>query len=104
MVCLDWDTNWTTPIKLKGRHNDFYISIWPQKRPNFWGNPTIWKMLECTGFEHCRYSCKSRKRDPYSLIYAYFTAVTQNMTTQQLENEEGQRLWNTSYANVTTTQ
>ena len=30
MVCLDWDTNWTVPTNLQGRHNDFYIKIWPQ--------------------------------------------------------------------------
>ena len=82
MVCLDWDKWWTVPTILKGRHNDFYISIWPQGRPNYWGNPTIWQMLKATGFRHCRYACKSRKREPYSLIYAYFEAVTKNMTTQ----------------------
>ena len=102
MVCLDWDENWTVPTYLKGRHNDFYISIWPQARPNYWGNPTIWKMLVATGFNHCRFACKSRKRDPYALIYAYFTAVTKNMTTQQLELEEGRKLYHSSYANTMT--
>ena len=82
MVCLDWDENWTVPTMLKGHHNDFYIKIWPQPHANYWGNPTVWKMLVATGFQHCRYACKSRKRDPYSLIYAYFTAVSRNMTTQ----------------------
>ena len=103
LVCLDWDDNFTSPIMMKGRHNDFYITIWPQTRPNFWGNPTIWKMLECAGIQHCRYACKSRKRDPYSLVYAFFTAVTTNMTTQQLEVEEGRRMFNTAYGNPTTT-
>ena len=102
MVCLDWDQWWTVPTILKGRHNDFYISIWPQATPNYWGNPMVWQMLKATGFNHCRYACKSRKRDPYSLIYAFFTAVTKNMTTQQLELEEGRKLWHTSYGNQTT--
>ena len=102
LVCLDWDSNHTTPIIMKGRHNDFYIQIWPQVQPNYWGNPTIWKMLVASGFEHCRYSCKSRKRDPYALVYAFFNAVTKTMTTQQLELEEGRKLWHTSYGNFTT--
>jgi len=48
--------------------------------PNYWGHPIVWKMLLYTGFFHCRFSVKSRKRDPYSMIYAYFAAVTQNRT------------------------
>ena len=50
MICLDWDKWWTVPTMLKGRHNDFKISIWPQRRPNYWGNPMIWEMLKATGF------------------------------------------------------
>jgi len=103
LICLDWDVTHTVPCSLKGRHNDFYIKIWPQSKPNYWGNPTVWKMLEACGFYHCRYACKSRKRDPYSLVYAFFTAVTATKTTQQLELEEGRRLFNTSYGNVSTT-
>ena len=103
MVCLDWDEHHTSPTQMKGHHNDFYISIWPQAVPNYWGNPTIWKMLVATGFNHCRFACKSRKRDPYALVYAYFTAVTKNMTTLQLEVEEGRKLFHTSYGNLTTT-
>ena len=80
MVCLDWDEVHTSPCMMRGRHNDFYLKIWPQRTPNYWGNPIIWKMLLATGFKHCRYQCKSRERDPYSLIYAFFAAVTQTKT------------------------
>ena len=103
MICLNWDSNFTVPTFLEGRHNDFRIKIWPQAKPNYWGNPTIWQMLLATGFNHCRYACKSRKRDPYALIYAYFAAVTHNMTTQQLELEEGRKLFHSSYGNALTT-
>ncbi len=103
MVCLDWDSNFTVPTHLKGRHNDFYISIWPQAKHNYWGNPTIWKMLTCAGFNHCRYACKSRKRDPYALVYAFFTAVSANTTTSHLETEEGRKLFHTSYGNQLST-
>ena len=69
---------------LEGRHNDFKIRIYPQAKPNFWGNPHIWKMLLHSGLVHCRYVCKSRKRDPYSLIYAFFSAVTENTTPDEI--------------------
>ena len=72
----------SVPNILKGRHNDFKIKIFPQAKPNYWGNPTIWKMLMHSGFYHCRFTSKSRKRDPYSLIYAFFNAVSGNVTPE----------------------
>jgi len=78
LVCLDMEEVFTSPRLLEGRHNDFKIKIFPQAVPNYWGNPTIWEMLKHTGFFHCRFTCVSRKRDPYSLIYGYFNAITKN--------------------------
>jgi small subunit ribosomal protein S5 len=78
LICLPMDRHSPVNTRLEGRHNDFYIKIWPQLRANYWGNPYIWKMLLYSGFTNVRFMCKSRKRDPYSLIYAFFNAVTQN--------------------------
>jgi len=80
LVCLDMEEVFTSPRILTGRHNDFKIKIYPQATPNYWGNPTMWEMLKHTGFFHCRCTCISRKRDPYSLIYGYFNAVTKTKT------------------------
>jgi len=80
MICLDLEEVFTTPRMLEGRHNDFKIKILPQTVPNYWGNPTIWEMLKHTGFFHCRFICVSRKRDPYSLVYGFFNAITKNKT------------------------
>jgi len=82
MVCMDIDETFTSPRMLAGRHNDFKIKIFPQAVPNYWGNPTIWEMLKATGFFHCIFTCVSRKRDPYSLIYGYFNCVTKNRSTE----------------------
>ncbi len=84
MVCIPLDQVMSVPQVLKARHNDFKIQIFPQLQPNYWGHPVVWKMLTHTGFFHCRFSVKSRKRDPYSMIYAYFNAVTQNRTQEEL--------------------
>lgn len=78
LVCLPWSLEYTSPSILEGRHNDFRIKILPQKVANYWGNPVIWRMLMCSGLYHCRFMCKSRKREPYSMIYAFFNAVTAN--------------------------
>lgn len=45
--------------------------------------------------------CKSRKRDPYSMIYAYFNAVTKNETPRSIAEQTGQKMWNMSYGNHT---
>ena len=73
LVLIDWEEAYTSTVRMKGHHNDFRIRLWPQAKPNYWGNPTVWKMIQLAGFRHCRYQCKSRKREPYSLVYAFFT-------------------------------
>lgn len=80
LVCLNLEQSWTTPINLQGAHNDVRIKIFPQHTPNYWGSPLIWHLLLNTGFFHCRFTCKSRKREPYSMMYAYFNCVTPNKT------------------------
>ena len=80
MICLNIEESFTSPKILVGRHNDFKIKIFPQKMPNYWGNPQIMEMLKMTGFYHCRFTCISRKRDPYALVYGFFNAVIKNKT------------------------
>jgi ribosomal protein S5 len=84
LICIPLDQMMTVPQVLKARHNDFRITIYPQMAPNYWGHPVIWKMLIYTGFYHCRFFIKSRKKDPYSMIYAFFQAVTQNRTSDEI--------------------
>jgi len=101
IVCVPLDRRMSVTKRLNGQHNDFRIKIYPQKQANFWGNPYIWKMLLYTGFTNCRFMCKSRKRDPYSMIYAYFNAVTKNETPRSIAEQTGQKMWNMSYGNHT---
>jgi len=103
LVCLSHDINFSSPKVMQGAHNDFRIKIWPQESPNYWGNPQIWKMLLHSGFVHCRYSCKSRKREPYSMIYAFFNAVTCNMTPAEIAQQEGRKVHHVSFGNKSAT-
>ena len=89
MVCIPNSILHTTPTMLKGHHNDFKIEIWSQQVGCYWGNPTIWKMLIYSGFYHARFACKSRKRDPYSMIYEFFIAITQNTTMEEIAEVRG---------------
>ena len=56
-------------------------------------------MLLHSGFGHCRFTCKSRKRDPYSLVYAFFLAVTQNKTPDEIAQQEGLKIHQVSFGN-----
>lgn len=102
LICIPLDQLMTVPQVLKARHNDFKITIYPQMTPNYWGHPVIWKMLLFTGFFHCRFWIKSRKRDPYSMIYAYFAAVTKNRTPDEIAQITGRKIMQVSYGNPTT--
>ena len=102
MVCLEHNLLMSCPKILDGQHNDFRIKIYPQTKPNYWGNPTIWKMLLHSGLVHCRFVCKSRKRDPYSLIYAYFAAVSMNSSPEEIARMQGKKIWHTAYGNPMT--
>lgn len=101
-MCVNVDPRFTVPSFLKARYNDFRIKIYPQKAPNYWGNPTIWKMLIYTGFFHCRFVCKSRKRDPYAMVYAFFLAVTQNKNLDEIAQYSGKKIFQIAYGNITT--
>ena len=91
LVCLPYSMLNTSPVMLRGRHNDFRIKMWSQKVSNYWGNPLIWQMLLYAGLTHIRFACKSRKRDPYSLVYAFFIAITQNTTPEEIARVSGRK-------------
>merc|ERR1711990_1318951 len=101
MLLLDIEDISTSPRILVGRHNDFKIKIFPQQVPNYWGNPTIWEMLKHTGFFHCRFTCISRKRDPYSLIYGFFNAIVKNKSPSQIAQVTGRKLHRLAYVSPT---
>jgi ribosomal protein S5 len=102
MLCLDIDDVMTMPRMLEGRHNDFRIKLFPQMMPNYWGNPTIWEMLKHTGFFHCRFTCISRKRDPYSLIYGYFNAIIKTKSAKTISQIQGEKHHRVAFVNPLT--
>jgi len=92
LIMINLSHDWTVCRRLEGRHNDYQIKIFPQPEPNFWGSHTIWHMLVYTGLFHCRFSVVSRKREPYSMIYAFFEAVGKNITLEQQSQMTGYKI------------
>lgn len=101
LVCLSVDHKMSVTRRMSGRHNDFKIKMYPQAQPNYWGNPFIWKMLLHAGLSHVRYVCKSRAREPYSMMYAFFICVTNNATPDEMAQHEGRKTHQVSFGNIT---
>jgi len=99
LVCLSLSHTHTTPGTLTGRHNDFRIKLWSQWQAHYYGNPTIWHMLLNTGLHNSRFTCWSRNREPYSMIYGYFIAVTQNTTLEEIARTQGKKPFVHAYVN-----
>lgn len=59
-------------------------------------------MLLHSGLVNCRFVCKSRKRDPYSMVYAFFSAVTMNKNLDELARMRGSKLHHLAYSNPMT--
>jgi small subunit ribosomal protein S5 len=84
LICINLDSEFTCSTRLEGKHGDFKLTIHPQTSPNYWGNPMIWHMLVYTGIFHARFVCVSRKKEPYSMVYAFMEAVCKNKTPEQM--------------------
>jgi ribosomal protein S5 len=97
LIAINLDLTHTTPNLLYGKHNDYRLWIYPRTKPNFWGSPQIWHMLVCTGFYHCRFVVKSRNKNAYSLVYAFFAAVCRNKTPQSIAEYSGRKIYHTYF-------
>jgi len=80
MVCIHLDRMNSVPMILTGKHNDFRLKIYSQEIGNYWGGFLMWQMLYFAGLTNYRFVINSRKLEPYSMIYAFFQAVTKNVT------------------------
>ena len=58
-------------------------------------------MLLHAGLTHVRYVCKSRAREPYSMMYAFFICVTNNATPDEMAQHEGRKTHQVSFGNIT---
>lgn len=100
LIAVNIDMVNTSPNAIYARHNDYRIWIYPREKPNYWGSPIIWHMMVLTGLFHCRFVIKSRNKDTYSMLYAYFAAVCRNKTPQMMAEHSGAKLHKQVYADT----
>ena len=97
ILCIDLDPLLTNGSALESRFNDYRLWIYPRANPNYWGSPQIWHMLVYTGMYHCRFVVKSRKKCRYSLVYAYFMAISKARKPSVMAEFIGRKVANVLY-------
>src|SRR5690606_38158176 len=97
LIVIDFDYLNTLAAPIRTRFNDFRLWLYPRASPNFWGSMQLRNMLIYTGIYHCRFVIKSRKNDRYSMIYAYFQAMTKVKKPTVFAEITGQNIAAISY-------
>lgn len=97
MICIDLDPMITLGAPIQSRFHDYRLWLYPRASPNYWGSPKIMHLLIYTGIYHMRFVVKSRKKDNYSLLYAYFMAVTKIKKPSQFAEITGRRFGEVTY-------
>jgi ribosomal protein S5 len=84
LIAIEVDPAFSCPRDILVRFNDYRLKIYSCPNPSLWGNPIMCLMLRYAGLYHVMFSIVSRNKEPYAMVYAFFKAVTQNVTRQQL--------------------
>ncbi len=84
LIVIEHDPHFSCPGDLKGKFHDFRLYVKAKYEPKIWGNPIMALMLRYAGLFHCEFVIKSRAKEPYAMVFAFFKAVTKNKTTLQI--------------------
>lgn len=84
LIVIEHDPQFTCPGDLKGKFNDFRLYVKSAYDPKIWGNPIMALMLRYAGIYHSEFVIKSRLKEPYAMVFAFFRAVTKNRTPLQI--------------------
>jgi ribosomal protein S5 len=91
LIAIEVDPAFSCPRDLMVRFNDFRLKIYSCPNPSLWGNPIMCLMLRYAGMYHVMFSIVSRNKEPFAMVYAFFKAVTRNVTRQQLLEMRNQK-------------
>ena len=89
LIAIPIDPMLTCALDLKARFNDYRIYIKSSFNPSFWGHHLMCLMLRYTGLYHVGFVVKSRKKEPYAMVFAFFKAITKNKTPLQTSEIAG---------------
>lgn len=89
LIAIPIDPQLTCALDLKARFNDYRIYIKSNFNPSFWGHHLMCLMLRYAGLYHVGFFAKSRKKEPYAMVFAFFKAITKNKTPLQTSEIAG---------------
>jgi ribosomal protein S5 len=88
MIAIPLDYKLSCPVDLRSRFNDYRLNIRSRFNPSIWGHHIMCLMLRYAGLLHVGFWAKSRKKEPYAMVFAFFKAVTRNKTPLQTSEIE----------------
>lgn len=89
LLLIEWDPTNTVPRPIKTRFNDYRWRITPSKSPKWFSGPIPLLLMRYAGFYHQEFKKKSRNKEPYAMVFAYFKAITQNVTPRMIAESRG---------------
>lgn len=88
LILVEWDPMHTFPESKSSRYHDFRFHVQKSSRPYWFCNPILILMMRFCGFYHQNFWTVSRKKKPYSLVFALFKLATSNTTIQKICERE----------------
>jgi len=92
-IDLDYHYSWTDSQMVK--YGRTHLTIEPDKEFRSWGDPVLGTMLHLSGIHHCHFRQWSRNFNPWTRLYAFMKAVTNNRTPKIIAETEGKKLFET---------
>jgi ribosomal protein S5 len=93
IIALPLDPVCTLPRHINSRFQDYHVYLRPLPGFNSWGHPMFSLMLSLTGINHVGFKALNTAVNNYTMLHAFFKAVTQNTTPQDMAELEGFKLY-----------
>ena len=89
MIVIPTDKIMTVNSDMRARFNDYRLVIKQNSEPSYWGNPLMCLMLRYAGLYHYDFIIKSRKKEPYAMLFAFIKCIIKNQTQKDVHEAFG---------------
>lgn len=97
LITISLDMWMTFPQERQAQYAGMTFKLYSNRTFNSWGNPIIGVMLTLTGLSHCGFAMTYRNFTYYNFLYLYFRCVTTNLTTRELGEIAGRKIYQLSH-------
>lgn len=95
LIAIPIDEQLTMIHSMNTEYNNLQLRLYarPKLGLNSWGNPVVLNLLLRAGIRDVMFKTMVRNTNPYSLIYAFFSIVTRNMTPKDYCEKTGRKIY-----------